>query len=144
MSGTRESKPHLLRGRFLPLLGISLAVLGLGAYAAQISLGRLMLPWYMPALALLGVALVILSLVERRTVWRRDRPSCVCGSHLRKIRRFSTNCACQVTPGRSWWGRRCRRLRQGEPAARRSPSATWWVIRTRCSSSFGAGGDPSA
>src|SRR5262249_686336 len=29
-----------------------------------------MMPWYMPALALLGVALVVMSLWQRRTVWR--------------------------------------------------------------------------
>jgi hypothetical protein len=31
---------------------------------------RLMLPWYVPAAALFGVALVIGSLWKRRTVWR--------------------------------------------------------------------------
>jgi hypothetical protein len=36
----------------------------------QISLQRLMLPWYMPALALLGVVLVVMSLWQRRTLWR--------------------------------------------------------------------------
>jgi hypothetical protein len=58
------------RGRLLLLLGLSLAVLGVGAFAVQMSLKRLMAPWYMPALALLGVILVVISLVERRTVWR--------------------------------------------------------------------------
>jgi cytochrome oxidase Cu insertion factor (SCO1/SenC/PrrC family) len=52
------------------LAGLGLAVLGVAAYAIQVSLQRLMLPWYMPAAALLGVALVVASLWERRTVWR--------------------------------------------------------------------------
>jgi hypothetical protein len=50
--------------------GLGLAVLGVAAYAVQLSLRRLMLPWYMPAAALLGVALVAVSLWRRRTVWR--------------------------------------------------------------------------
>jgi hypothetical protein len=58
------------RGRLLMLAGLGLAVLGVAAYAIQLSLGRLMLPWYMPAAALLGVALVVASLWKRRTVWR--------------------------------------------------------------------------
>jgi hypothetical protein len=40
------------------------------AYAVQLSLQRLMLPWYMPAMALLGLALVAMSLWKRRTVSR--------------------------------------------------------------------------
>jgi hypothetical protein len=52
------------------LAGLGLAVLGLVAYAVQLSLGRLLFPWYMPALALVGVALVVVSLWQRRTVWR--------------------------------------------------------------------------
>ena len=58
------------RGRLLMLAGLGLAVLGVAAYPVQLSLRRLMLPWYMPAAALLGVALVVASLWERRTVWR--------------------------------------------------------------------------
>jgi hypothetical protein len=58
------------RGRTLLLLGIGLALLGVGLYVMQISLQRLMAPWYMPVLAVLGVFLVALSLRERRTVWR--------------------------------------------------------------------------
>jgi hypothetical protein len=52
------------------LAGLGLAVLGVAAYAIQLSLGRLMLPWYMPAAALVGVACVVASLWKRRTVWR--------------------------------------------------------------------------
>ena len=36
----------------------------------QISLQRLLTPWYMPVLASLGVVLVAVSLSEKRTVWR--------------------------------------------------------------------------
>ena len=50
--------------------GLGLAVLGVAAYTIQLSLRRLILPWYMPAAALLGVALVGASLWKRRTVWR--------------------------------------------------------------------------
>ena len=62
--------PDRARGRFLLLLGLGLAALGIVAYVVQVSLERLIVPWYMPALALLGVVLVVIALVEKRTIWR--------------------------------------------------------------------------
>jgi hypothetical protein len=70
MTGFPNAVPHRFRGRLLLLLGLGLAVLGVVVYALQISLQRLMAPWYMPILASLGVVLVAMSLLERRTVWR--------------------------------------------------------------------------
>jgi hypothetical protein len=70
MTSSSSTAPHRFRGRLFLLLGLGLAVLGVVAYVMQISLGRLMAPWYMPALASLGVVLVVMSLLERRTVWR--------------------------------------------------------------------------
>ncbi len=70
MSSSPHAAPHRIPGRFFLLLGLGLAVLGVAAYVVQISSGRLMAPWYMPALGVLGVVLVVISLVERRTVWR--------------------------------------------------------------------------
>jgi FtsH-binding integral membrane protein len=58
------------RSRLFVLSGLGLAVLGVVAYVVQISLQRLMLPWYMPTLASLGAVLIFVSLLERRTVWR--------------------------------------------------------------------------
>src|SRR5262245_9995754 len=58
------------RGRLLMLAGPGLAMLGVAAFAIQLSLRRLTLPWYMPAAALIGVACVVASLRMRRTVWR--------------------------------------------------------------------------
>ncbi len=58
------------RSRLLMLLGLGLAALGIAAYVLQLWLQRLSVPWYMPAAALLGAALVAASLRERRTVWR--------------------------------------------------------------------------
>jgi hypothetical protein len=52
------------------LLGLGLALLGVALYVVQISLERLMAPWYLPAFALLGVILVARSLWRRRTLWR--------------------------------------------------------------------------
>jgi hypothetical protein len=52
------------------LAGLAMPLLGIVAYVIQFSLRRLMLPWYMPAAALLGVALVVASLRKHRTVWR--------------------------------------------------------------------------
>jgi hypothetical protein len=70
MTVSTEAPPARDRGRLLLLAGLGLAVLGVAAYAIQLSLQRLMLPWYLPAAALLGVALVGASLWNRRTVWR--------------------------------------------------------------------------
>ena len=58
------------RGRLLMLLGLGLPALGIAAYAVQLWLHRLSVPWYMPAMALVGAALVVASLREKRTVWR--------------------------------------------------------------------------
>jgi hypothetical protein len=52
------------------LAGLAVPVLGIAAYVIQLSLERLKVPWYMPAAALLGVALMIASLWKRRTLWR--------------------------------------------------------------------------
>ena len=62
-----------LPGRLFVLLGLCLTFLGIAGYVVQIALGRLLAPWYMPALATLGVVLVVISLWERRTVWRHGR-----------------------------------------------------------------------
>src|SRR5947209_1941135 len=70
MSESTGALPAGSRGRLLSLAGLGLAVLGVAAYAIQLSLRRLMLPWYMPAAAVLGIALVIASMWRRRTVWR--------------------------------------------------------------------------
>jgi FtsH-binding integral membrane protein len=65
-----RSDSQRVRGRALLLLGVGLVVLGVFAYVAQIALQRLTTPWYMPALATLGVLLVMISLRERLTFWR--------------------------------------------------------------------------
>lgn len=70
MTSSSNATPDRSRGRLLLLSGLGLAALGMVAYAVQLSLRRLTLPWYMPALALLGVALVAVSLWQRRTAWR--------------------------------------------------------------------------
>jgi hypothetical protein len=70
MTDPSPSVPYRFRGRLMLLLGMGLAVLGVVAYVAQISQQRLTTPWYMPALASLGVVLIVVSLLERRTVWR--------------------------------------------------------------------------
>jgi hypothetical protein len=70
MTSSPIATPGRSRGRLLLLSGLGLAVLGVVAYVVQLSLQRLMMPWYMPTLALLGVALVLMSLWKRRTAWR--------------------------------------------------------------------------
>ncbi len=65
-----KSSRDRLRGLLFLLFGLTVTVLGIAAYAVQISFERLSAPWYMPALGTLGVLLVVISLCERRTVWR--------------------------------------------------------------------------
>jgi hypothetical protein len=62
--------PPKTGGRPLLWLGLLAAVAGLPLYVVQLSANNLMTPWYAPALAALGTALVLLSLVRRRTAWR--------------------------------------------------------------------------
>lgn len=62
--------PPRTRGRVLLLVGLALGPLGIAAFMIQLRLQRLAVPWYMPALAFLGVLLVAASLRMRRTVWR--------------------------------------------------------------------------
>lgn len=70
MTDSTNAATSRSRGRLLAPVGLGVAVLAVAAYAIQLSLGRLMLPWYMPAAALLGIALVGASVWMQRTVWR--------------------------------------------------------------------------
>ena len=72
--GTMQ-QPHAGQGtqtRRWPLflLGIALFLLGPGLYVAQFNMGRLSLPWYLPALASLGVVCMTISVVQRGGVVR--------------------------------------------------------------------------
>ncbi len=69
MTGSSHVAPRRSRGR-LSLLGLGLAVLGVLVYVVQVSFQRLMIPWYMPVLGLIGAFLGVLSLSEKRTVGR--------------------------------------------------------------------------
>ena len=70
MTNSGLTKAERGRGRLWLFLGAGLAVLGVVAYVVQIVLGRLAVPLYMPALALFGSVLVVISLVQRPTLWR--------------------------------------------------------------------------
>ena len=70
MEDPTNAPPARSSGRLLMLAGLAVPVLGIAAFVIQLSLERLKVPWYMPAAALLGVALMIASLWKRRTVWR--------------------------------------------------------------------------
>ena len=70
MAISSSTLPNRARGRFFLLLGLGLAALGVFAFVVQSLLGRLVMPWYMPALALIGIVLVAISLVEKRNIWR--------------------------------------------------------------------------
>lgn len=57
-------------GRLYLMLGMVATVLGPVIFAVQFQNHILTSPWYVPALATLGVVLMIFALVQRRTVWR--------------------------------------------------------------------------
>ena len=109
------------RGRLLMLPGLGLAALGIAAYVLQLWLQRLSVPWYMPALALLGVALVAASLWERRTVWRVLALVVVVLLGGFEVMALNCHAAAAATPGRSRSGSPSRRSRRSGPTARRSP-----------------------
>jgi hypothetical protein len=67
------SKPAAPRsaGRWLFLLGLAVAWLGVFAYVGQVLLAqRLFTPWYLPIAGTLGVLLLLVALWRRVTVWR--------------------------------------------------------------------------
>jgi hypothetical protein len=70
MNSSPDLAPRRFGGRTPTMLGLGLAVLGVLGYAIQLWLGRLMMPWYMPILATLGVVLLVTALLWKRTVWR--------------------------------------------------------------------------
>lgn len=62
--------PPRSRGRALLWLGLLSTIAGPFVYFAQIGTGKLTTPWYVPALAVFGTALVLWSLLLRGTIWR--------------------------------------------------------------------------
>jgi hypothetical protein len=70
MPSSEGEAPGRIRGRFFLLAGFGVAILGIAALATRIALQRLTTPWYMPALAGLGVIFAVISVLERRTLGR--------------------------------------------------------------------------
>jgi hypothetical protein len=70
MTTSPTAAPRRFPGRLFLALGLGFAALGVIAYAVQLSMHRLMAPWYMPCSATLGVILLVVSLWQKRTVWR--------------------------------------------------------------------------
>jgi hypothetical protein len=62
----RKRKP----GRWLLAIGVALPLAGVLAFIAQMSLGRLSFPWYLPAAGTAGVLLLVAALWRGRSVWR--------------------------------------------------------------------------
>jgi hypothetical protein len=57
-------------GRLYLVLGVLLALAGLGIYAAQFRARALTTPWYVPILATVGAALALAALARSRSAWR--------------------------------------------------------------------------
>jgi hypothetical protein len=74
MTPPSPATPSHYPGRFLLAVGLALPFLGILAYVVQVSLQRLMTPWYMPVLATLGVVLVFMAIWQARSVWRVPAP----------------------------------------------------------------------
>jgi hypothetical protein len=70
MTTPAAAAPRRYPGRLFLLLGLAAAPLAVAGYVVQFAAHRLATPWYLPAAATLGVALVVLSLWQARTVWR--------------------------------------------------------------------------
>src|SRR5437016_4325175 len=69
-TSTLPLAPTRPAGRVLLWLGIASALLGIVVYAALLGAGLLHTPWYAPALATVGVGLLVLSLIRRFTFFR--------------------------------------------------------------------------
>lgn len=67
---TSTATPQHKPGRRLLALGLLVTVLGIAAYAVQLSAHQLVTPWYLPCTATFGVIFLIASLWQARTVWR--------------------------------------------------------------------------
>jgi hypothetical protein len=57
-------------GRMYLVLGVLVALAGLVVYVFQLRAKVLATPWYAPILATAGVGLVVLALVQSRSLWR--------------------------------------------------------------------------
>jgi FtsH-binding integral membrane protein len=57
-------------GKVWLALGIGLLLLGPALYVIQFQAKVLTVPWYAPALATVGVVMLLLAVLERPTVWR--------------------------------------------------------------------------
>lgn len=65
-----DTHTWLLSGRLSLWAGIGLVFLGPILYLLQIRAKLLSAPWYVPVLAAAGVALIVLALVGKPTMWR--------------------------------------------------------------------------
>lgn len=70
MNTSTVAAPRQSSGRLFLVLGLGLATLGVIGYVVQLSMQRLMAPWYLPLSATLGVVSVAFALWKTRTVWR--------------------------------------------------------------------------
>ncbi len=70
MTTATTALPHRNPGRMFLALGFGLAALGIACYIAQVQVGHLKRPWYLPLSAMLGVVCLVVSLWKRRSVWR--------------------------------------------------------------------------
>jgi hypothetical protein len=70
MTTLSPAAPRPSTGRRFLALGLVLPLVGVIGYAAQLATHRLTAPWYLPVLATLGVASLVVALWERRNVWR--------------------------------------------------------------------------
>ncbi|HEV3345072.1 MAG TPA: hypothetical protein VG125_32145 [Pirellulales bacterium] len=70
MAAESDSPPPSVPGRWWALLGVGLAVGGVAAYATQVAMHRLTMPWYLPLTATLGALAIVVSLWQRRGVGR--------------------------------------------------------------------------
>ncbi|HEY7152884.1 MAG TPA: hypothetical protein VH575_02895 [Gemmataceae bacterium] len=70
MNTSTAVAPRRPSGRLFLVLGLTLAVLGVIGYAVQLSMHRLIAPWYLPISATLGVVFLLVALWQGRTIWR--------------------------------------------------------------------------
>ena len=70
MNTSSAPVPRPYPGRLFLLLGLALPFGGIVAYMLQFLAHRLMAPWYVPCLAVLGLLFIAVSLWQARSAWR--------------------------------------------------------------------------
>jgi hypothetical protein len=70
MTTSSTAVPRRFPGRLLVVAALALATLGVIGFVVQIAVHPVLAPWYLPISASVGVVLLVVSLIRKRTAFR--------------------------------------------------------------------------